>query len=90
MHKMSSARKQKVCQYSEELVLYLKISIFSQMRAQFDLLLLLLYKHRYQLAWFKFSNLITPLRVSKEMEISGLDGPEMGVLGYPEFAINRD
>ncbi len=41
-------------------------------------------------AWFKFSNLITPLRVSKEVEISGLDAPEMGVLGYPEFTVNRD
>jgi Amt family ammonium transporter len=37
--------------------------------------------------WFKFSNLITPLRVSKEIEIEGLDGPEMGCLGYPDFVI---
>jgi Amt family ammonium transporter len=41
-------------------------------------------------AWFKFSNLITPLRVSKEDELTGLDAPEMGVLGYPEFSVNRD
>ncbi|MBS0262503.1 MAG: ammonium transporter [Planctomycetes bacterium] len=40
--------------------------------------------------WFKFSNLITPLRVSQADEIGGLDAPEMGVLGYPEFTINRD
>jgi Amt family ammonium transporter len=40
--------------------------------------------------WFKFSNLITPIRVSKEVEMEGLDAPEMGVLGYPEFAANRD
>jgi Amt family ammonium transporter len=40
--------------------------------------------------WFKVSNLITPLRVSKEVEIGGLDAPEMGVLGYPEFTVNRD
>jgi Amt family ammonium transporter len=38
-------------------------------------------------AWFKFSNLITPLRVSKEVELEGLDGPEMGCLGYPDFVI---
>lgn len=38
-------------------------------------------------AWFKFSNLITPLRVSKETEIAGLDGPEMGALGYPDFTV---
>jgi Amt family ammonium transporter len=37
--------------------------------------------------WFKISNLITPLRVSRATEIEGLDGPEMGVLGYPEFQL---
>jgi Amt family ammonium transporter len=36
-------------------------------------------------AWFKFSNLITPIRVSRETEIQGLDIPEMGALGYPDF-----
>jgi len=40
--------------------------------------------------WFKFSNLIFPLRVSKEVELEGLDGPEMGLLGYPEFSVNRE
>jgi Amt family ammonium transporter len=40
--------------------------------------------------WFKISNLITPIRVSKEVEMEGLDAPEMGVLGYPEFSVNRD
>ncbi len=35
--------------------------------------------------WFKISNLITPIRVSKETEIEGLDLPEMGAMGYPEF-----
>ena len=40
--------------------------------------------------WFKFSNLIFPLRVSEADEIGGLDAPEMGVLGYPEFTTNRD
>jgi hypothetical protein len=39
-------------------------------------------------AWFKVSDLITPLRVSKETEIEGLDGPEMGVLGYPDFQLH--
>lgn len=38
--------------------------------------------------WFKISNLITPIRVSKEVEMEGLDGPEMGCLGYPEFVIH--
>ncbi|HEY3595124.1 MAG TPA: hypothetical protein VGL13_14665, partial [Polyangiaceae bacterium] len=35
--------------------------------------------------WFKVSNLITPLRVSAETEIAGLDMPEMGAPGYPDF-----
>ena len=36
-------------------------------------------------AWFKLSNRITPLRVSRETEREGLDVPEMGALGYPDF-----
>jgi ammonium transporter, Amt family len=36
-------------------------------------------------AWFKLSNLIFPLRVSADVEVMGLDGPEMGALGYPDF-----
>src|SRR5574341_512233 len=39
-------------------------------------------------AWFKVSDLIVPIRVSKEIEIEGLDGPEMGVLGYPDFQLH--
>jgi Amt family ammonium transporter len=39
--------------------------------------------------WFKVSNLITPLRVSAEAEIEGLDGPEMGALGYPDFVVSN-
>ncbi len=37
--------------------------------------------------WFKFSNLIVPVRVSKEVEIEGLDGPQMGAYAYPDFAM---
>jgi len=40
--------------------------------------------------WFKVSNLITPIRVSKEAEIEGLDMPEMGSHGYPDFALNNE
>jgi ammonium transporter, Amt family len=39
-------------------------------------------------AWFKMSDLITPIRVSAETEMEGLDGPEMGTLGYPDFQIH--
>jgi Amt family ammonium transporter len=36
---------------------------------------------------FKVINAITPLRNSDEEQIEGLDIPEIGVAGYPEFAI---
>lgn len=39
--------------------------------------------------WFKVSNLIAPLRVSRETEITGLDVPEMGALGYPDFTVTK-
>ncbi len=35
--------------------------------------------------WFKISDFITPLRVPKEVELHGLDVPEMGAHGYPDF-----
>ena len=39
-------------------------------------------------AFFKLSNLITPLRSKEEDELAGLDLPEMGVLAYPTFIGN--
>jgi ammonium transporter, Amt family len=36
--------------------------------------------------WFKLSDKITPLRVPAEVELAGLDIPEMGAMGYPDFA----
>ncbi len=36
---------------------------------------------------FQISNAITPIRVSKEVELEGLDVPELGVLAYPDFPI---
>jgi ammonium transporter, Amt family len=38
--------------------------------------------------WFKISDLITPIRVSAETELEGLDGPEMGAIAYPDFPIH--
>ena len=35
--------------------------------------------------WFKLSDKLTPIRSKAEDELVGLDLPEMGVLGYPEF-----
>jgi Amt family ammonium transporter len=40
-------------------------------------------------SWFKLSNLITPIRVSAETELAGLDDPEMGALGYPDFQLQE-
>jgi Amt family ammonium transporter len=40
-------------------------------------------------AWFKLSNLITPIRVSAETEMAGLDDPEMGSYGYPDFQLHE-
>jgi Amt family ammonium transporter len=37
--------------------------------------------------WFKISNLITPLRVPREVEFAGLDIPEMGAHGYSGFVM---
>jgi ammonium transporter, Amt family len=41
-------------------------------------------------AWFKLSNLITPIRVSEDVEREGLDIPEMGAHGYPDFAVKGE
>ena len=38
--------------------------------------------------WFKISDMITPMRVSAETELEGLDGPEMGAMAYPDFPIH--
>jgi Amt family ammonium transporter len=38
-------------------------------------------------ALFKLSELITPLRVSRDVEFRGLDGSEMGTLAYPDFVL---
>ena len=40
------------------------------------------------MVWFKISDKITPLRVSRETEMEGLDGPEMGALAYPDFGVS--
>ncbi len=40
--------------------------------------------------WFKLSNLITPIRVSAATEMAGLDMPEMGALGYPDFNLVKE
>src|SRR5436309_3063179 len=62
---------------------------FSQFIMQFiDCVIVAVFGFAMAFVWFKVSDLITPLRVSKETEIEGLDGPEMGVLGYPDFQLH--
>jgi ammonium transporter, Amt family len=39
-------------------------------------------------AWFKFSNLIIPIRSKREHEIAGLDLPELGAECYPDYQLN--
>jgi Amt family ammonium transporter len=38
--------------------------------------------------WFKLSDLITPIRVTPEVELEGLDIPEVGAPAYPDFALH--
>jgi Amt family ammonium transporter len=40
--------------------------------------------------WMKFSNLIVPMRASKEAELAGLDTTQMGAAAYPEFTPPAD
>ena len=62
---------------------------FSQFAMQFiDCIVVAVFGFVMAYVWFKVSDLITPIRVSKEVEIEGLDGPEMGVLGYPDFQLH--
>lgn len=39
--------------------------------------------------WFKLLDKVWGLRVSPEAELEGLDIPEMGALGYPDFQIGK-
>jgi Amt family ammonium transporter len=62
----------------------------SQLAAQLlDVAVLLAFAFLLGYVAFKLSNLIVPLRVSREHEIEGLDGPEMGAMGYPDFTVTN-
>jgi Amt family ammonium transporter len=39
--------------------------------------------------WFQLANRFVPMRVSRDVELEGLDGPELGALAYPDFALTR-
>jgi Amt family ammonium transporter len=38
-------------------------------------------------AGFKLSNLLAGIRVGRDTELAGLDAPEMGSMGYPDFTV---
>jgi Amt family ammonium transporter len=40
--------------------------------------------------FFKILNLIVPIRVSKEVEMEGLDESEVTVIAYPDFSVKKD
>jgi ammonium transporter, Amt family len=63
----------------------------SQLMAQLlDAAVVAVFGFAMAFVWFKLSNLITPIRVPREVEIEGLDIPEMGAHGYPDFALNNE
>ena len=60
----------------------------SQLWAQLlDVAVLCVFGFAMAFVWFKIMNLFVPMRVSKEVELEGLDGPELGCHGYPDFAM---
>jgi Amt family ammonium transporter len=60
----------------------------SQLAAQcIDAAVLAVFGFAMAYAWFKLSDRIAPIRVSRETELAGLDNPEMGALGYPDFIL---
>ena len=82
-------REEMVKLYGSDGVRGLLYGDFSQFIMQvIDCAVLAVFAFTMAYVWFKVSDLITPIRVSKETEIEGLDGPEMGVLGYPDFQLH--
>jgi Amt family ammonium transporter len=62
---------------------------FSQFIAQcLDAAVVAIFGFVMAYVWFKISDMITPIRVPAEVEIEGLDIPEVGAPGYPDFALH--
>ena len=53
----------------------------------FDCLVLCVFGFIVAFICFKLSGFIAPLRVTRDTELRGLDGPEMGALAYPDFVL---
>ena len=61
---------------------------FSQFLAQaLDCAVLATFAFGMAYVWFKLSDKITPLRVPEDVEIGGLDIPEVGAPAYPDFTL---
>ena len=80
------ARDEFVAQFGSDGVRGLFFGDASQLLAQLlDAAVVVVFGFAMAYVWFKLSDLITPIRVSEEAEREGLDVPEMGALGYPDF-----
>ena len=84
-------RDEFVKQYGSDGVRGILYGDASQLAMQaIDCVVLCVFGFAMAYVWFKVSNLITPIRVSAETEIAGLDMPEMGALGYPDFNLIKE
>jgi Amt family ammonium transporter len=82
------AREDMITAYGSDGVRGILFGDASQLYAQLlDAAVVAVFGFAMAYVWFKFSNLITPIRVPADVEIAGLDGPEMGAHGYPDFAL---
>jgi Amt family ammonium transporter len=83
-------REGMVSQYGADGVRGLLYGDVSQFWAQcLDCLVVAVFGFAMAWVWFKVSNLITPIRVPREVEIEGLDIPEVGAPGYPDFVLTH-
>ncbi len=83
------ARAEMIAKYGSDGVRGLFFGDASQLWAQLlDAAVLCVFGFVFAYAWFKVSNVFVPMRVSREVEMEGLDGPELGNLAYPDFVIH--
>ena len=82
-------REEYVAKYGYDGVRGLLYGDFSQFEAQLlDAVVVAVFAFSAAFLWFKLSNLITPIRVSPEVEMEGLDMAEVGAHAYPDFAVH--
>ena len=82
-------REEMVKLYGSDGVRGLLYGDFSQFVMQgIDCIVLCIFGFVMAYVWFKISDLITPIRVDREIELEGLDAAEVGVVAYPDFALH--